>query len=255
MPVFDHQYADQYDALYLEKDYAGECDLIEAALGRFGNHAEAVLDIGCGTGSHVLELARRGYACTGVDLSQSMLDVARAKVESSQFAHTPEWLRGDARTFSVSRPFDLAVMMFAVISYLTSNEDIVQALRNIRQHLKPGALFMCDFWYGPAVLSVRPSERVRELVSSTGKVIRAAKTTVDSFTQTADVSFRLWTIAGDRLIGETDEVHRMRYFFAQELTMMMTLADFDVRHISAFPSLDAPVTDQTWNAFMIAQAT
>lgn len=254
MTVFNHLYANQYDTLYGEKDYVGECDLIEAALSGAGRRPVRLLDVGCGTGAHALELARRGYDCTGVDLSAAMLAVAREKARDARSA--PTFLEGDARSFSADGPFDAAIMMFAVISYLTSNEDVMAGLRNIRRHLSTGATFMCDFWYGPAVLSVRPNERVRVLdAPHGGRTIRAAATSVDSFHHTADVSFRLWSLEGDHLVGETSETHRMRYFFPQEFSFLLEQAGFCLKSLTAFPSLDCPVSDDTWNAFCVAQAT
>jgi ubiquinone/menaquinone biosynthesis C-methylase UbiE len=255
MSVFNSLYANQYDTLYTEKDYAGECDLVEAAAIRFGAKPSSILDIGCGTGSHSIELARRGYACTGVDLSSAMLAVAADKAGHEVLNHVPRWIAGDARTFDAGdEPFDLAIMMFAVVSYLTTNEDVVAGLRNIRKHLKPGALFLCDFWYGPAVLSVRPNERVRVLESPTGRTIRAASTRVDSYAQTADVSFRLWTIEGDRYAGETQETHRMRYFFPQEFRLFLEAAGFSCQQMSAFPDVNQPLSDDAWNAWCVAKA-
>lgn len=254
MSVFESLYANQYDSLYKEKDYLGECDLVEQAFLRFDSKPTSLLDIGCGTGTHSIELARRGYACTGVDLAPSMLEHAATKSAGKVFAHTPNWVQGDARNFEVGEQFDSAIMMFAVISYLTSNEDVVAGLKNIRRHLKLGALFICDFWYGPAVLSVRPNERVRVLDTATGKTIRAAATTVDSFAQTADVSFKLWTIEGDRFVGETNETHTMRYFFPQEFKILLQQAGFECCHLSAFPTLDVLLTDDSWNALCVSVA-
>jgi SAM-dependent methyltransferase len=254
MSVFNSIYANQYDGLYTEKDYSGECDLVEIALARFGSSAHSILDVGCGTGSHAIEFAHRGYACTGIDLSQYMLDVAAQKASNQALQHQPHWIAGDARTFEAGADFDIATMMFAVISYLTTNDDVIRGLRNIRRHLKEGALFMCDFWYGPAVLSVRPTERVRVLETLNGRTIRAAATTVDSYAQTADVSFRLWSIEGDRFAGETLETHRMRYFFPQEFKLLLQHAGFECKHLCTFPSLDQNLTDESWNAFCVAEA-
>jgi len=228
--------------------------LIERAFGRFDSTPRSILDIGCGTGSHALELARRGYNCTGVDLSEAMLDEAARKTAIADVEHAPRWIRGDARTFDAGGTFDAAIMMFAVVGYLTANDDVLAGLRNVRQHLQPGALFICDFWYGPAVLSVRPSERVRTLRNGAGQTIRAASTAVDSLHHTADVSFRLWTIEGDRFLGETKETHRMRYFFPQEFKMLLELAGFESLSLSTFPELERPLSDESWNALSIARA-
>lgn len=255
MSVFNSLYAGQYDQLYAEKNYLGECDLIEAAVKRYAGNAPATLiDIGCGTGSHAMEFARRGYQVTGVDMSQSMIEHAAQKAASLKNKERPIWLCGDARDFDTGTTFDLGIMMFAVIGYLTTNEDVLKGLRNIRRQLKPGALFLCDFWYGPSVLSERPTDRVRTLPTEGGRVIRASSTTLDVVNHTADVTFKLWTLEGDRLTGETTETHRLRYYFPQEFALLLCQAGFTLQSMSGFPALDGALTEQTWSAFVVAKA-
>lgn len=251
--VFSSLYASQYDTLYGQKAYDAECNLIERIWGEYGEPGATLLDVGCGTGSHLLEFARRGYDCTGVDLSPSMIETAEQKTAGLGLANPPKWHVGDARNFDTGATYDQVIMMFAVIGYLTSNEDVLAGLRNIRHHIKPGGLFVCDFWYGPAVLSVRPGERVRVLDDGSRKTLRSASTTVDSFTHTAQVSFQLWSFEADRFIGETTEVHRMRYFFPQEFRLMLQDAGFELVSLTEFPSGDA-LTDGSWNAICTARA-
>jgi SAM-dependent methyltransferase len=255
LTVFNSLYADSYDQLYASKNYQGECDLIEAGFARYGNSPlRTVLDVGCGTGTHVIELARRGYQMTGVDVSPHMLELAAAKSVDLDLADDPTWLLGDARSFQAKGPYDAAIMMFAVIGYLTGNEDVLSGLRNIRRHLKPGALFMSDFWYGPSVLTDRPTDRVRVLESPGQQVIRASNTKLDIVQQTADVTFRLWTLKNGMVESETTETHSHRYYFPQEYAFFLQQAGFRMENISAFPTLDDPLSDQVWNAFVVARA-
>jgi SAM-dependent methyltransferase len=255
MPVFDAQYAAQYDRLYATKDYRAECDLIEAAIARFSAAPpRSLLDVGCGTGQHSIELARRGLRVTGVDLSESMLGHAEKNAADLAEERRPKWVHGDARNFEAGGRHDIAIMMFAVVGYLTGNDDVLTGLRNIRRHLAPGALFICDFWYGPSVLSDRPTDRVRVLPTATGKVLRTTQTKLDVVRHTAEVSFQLWNIEGDRVIDETHEIHRMRYFFPQEFALLLSQSGFEMQNISAFPTLDNPLTDATWNAFVVAKS-
>lgn len=255
MSIFNSLYANQYDQLYAEKSYADECDLVEAAVKRYCPAApRTLLDVGCGTGGHAIEMARRGYTVAGVDLSQPMLDRAAQKAVTLPEAQRPSWVCGDARSFDTHQQYDLAIMMFAVVGYLTTNDDVLAGLRNVRRHLRVGALFACDFWYGPSVLSVRPTDRVRVQSTPEGKVIRAASTTLDIAQHTADVTFRLWDLANDKLTSETSETHRMRYFFPQEFALLLSITGFELKSLSAFPTLDLPLTDATWNALTIAQA-
>lgn len=255
MNVFGELYSDEYDTLYSEKDYRAECDLLDQAITRYASGAGGnLLDVGCGTGGHAIEMARRGYRVTGVDFSKHMLDRAKQKAMLLPKEQRPIWLCEDARQFNVDERFDVAIMMFAVIGYLTDNSDVLEALRNIRRHLRTGAKFICDFWYGPSVLSVRPTDRIRVLATPDGKIIRAARTALDLETQTALVHFDLWSLRGDKLAGEISEVHRMRYFFPQEFALFLSQAAFELESLSAFPSLDKPLDDTSWNALAVAKA-
>lgn len=257
MSVFNSIYADQYDHLYAAKDYAGECDLVQAALARQGAAMgqQRLLDVGCGTGGHAIRLAERGFRVTGVDLSAAMLEQARHKARSLRPGIAqPRWICGDARSFEADGPFDAAIMMFAVVGYLSTNDDVLAGLRNIRRHLQPGAVFVCDFWYGPTVLAQVPTDRVRVLDTAEGQVVRTTQTSLDVVNHTADVTFRLWQLAAQRLVAQTEETHRLRYFFPQEFALLLSCAGFKLDSLSAFPSLDAALDANSFNALAVATA-
>ena len=90
-------------------------------------------------------------------------------------------------------------MMFAVLGYQVGNADLQAALATARRHLQPGGLFFCDFWYGPAVLAERPSERVKVIDTSDGQIIRVATGELDARHDVCTVRYHVWRIeAGPR---------------------------------------------------------
>ena len=67
-----------YDKLNSETDYVRWASFIEACFEKWSDiKIESVLDLGCGTGPMTLELCRRGYDMTGLDISCEMLSVAK----------------------------------------------------------------------------------------------------------------------------------------------------------------------------------
>ncbi len=75
-------YAEKYDKECFVQGTVGEVDFIEAEFA--DDKTKRILDIGCGTGRHSIELARRGWKVTGIDLSESQLARARQKAEEAK---------------------------------------------------------------------------------------------------------------------------------------------------------------------------
>jgi SAM-dependent methyltransferase len=252
-PVFNQGYADQYDLLYGDKDYEAECSLLEQVFKKYRMDVKNILDIGCGTGNHSIPLARRGYEVHGVDLSGNMLAHALEKAQKETIKCPPIFSQGDARSFNLEIQFDVVLMMFAVLGYQLTNEDVLATLHTVRKHLKPGGLFIFDVWYGPAVLAIRPSDRVKVTLTQNGKVIRAASGSLDVVHQLSRVNYKIWELSGDRLLTETEENHTMRFFFTMELSLFLTACGLKLESLTAFPSLDKPADETTWNVFACAR--
>jgi SAM-dependent methyltransferase len=247
--VFGRDYAAAYDDLYQDKDYLAECDLIERVFSVYGQGpVRQVLDLGCGTGGHAVLLAERGYGVVGVDRSADMLERARARTSRARFE------LGEIGNVDLGETFDAALMMFAVLGYQVGNADVRAALATARRHLRPNGLFLCDFWYGPAVLGERPSERVKVIDTPQGQVIRVAAGELDALHDLCTVRYHVWRIEDGRLTTEAREQHPMRYFFAPELELFLSGAGFEMVRLGAFPNIDEEATDRTWNVALVARA-
>jgi SAM-dependent methyltransferase len=161
MAIFGN-YSRYYNLLYKDKDYKGEAGFIHDLIRKYSPEAKTILDLGCGTGRHDLLLAKKGYAITGVDMSEEMLLIARSQQINSSTAQQLNFLHGDICTFRMDKKFNVAISLFHVMSYQTTNEDFYSALKTAKSHLVPSGIFVFDFWYGPAVLTDRPAVRVRK---------------------------------------------------------------------------------------------
>lgn len=253
--LFGSAYADAYDALYTDKDYGEESQLIERLLQTYGNGpTRTVLDLGCGTGNHALPLAQRGYEVVGVDRSAAMLECARQKAVSPQIKSKAKFHQDDICSFQVERSFDASLMMFAVLGYQLENRQVLAALRTARKHLRPGGLFIFDVWYGPAVLREGPSERVKVIPTDRGQILRVASGKLAIERHLCQVSYLLWRLEEERLVGQTEETHLMRYFFPLELDLFLEFSGFVPVRLGAFPEFDRDPDTTTWNVLGLARA-
>ena len=122
-------------------DIHGEARLL-ASLAAPGTR---VLDAGCGTGRVAVELDRRGYAVTGVDLDTSMLDEARAAAPGL------DWRVADLAGLELERRYDVALLAGNVMVYLTPGTEAAVVAR-VAGHLLPGGLLVAGFTLAAGVL-------------------------------------------------------------------------------------------------------
>lgn len=247
--------ASVYDLLYADKDYKAECDWLEQVFRRFGlRPVHRILDLGCGTASHAIQLAKCGYGLVCVDQSQAMLRIARRKVRSEDLARQIQFEQSPIQHLSLRKRFDAVISMFAVLSYQCSNDDVVGTLRCARRSLRRGGLLVCDFWYGPAVLAQQPAERLKRVQEGATRVIRLAQPELDTLGNRVDVHYRLMILRGQSVIAEMQETHHMRYFFKPEIELFLELAGFDLEAFGAVGDWQNPPSERTWNAMLVARA-
>jgi 2-polyprenyl-3-methyl-5-hydroxy-6-metoxy-1,4-benzoquinol methylase len=127
-------YAEKYDNEVFTQGTIGECDFIEKEINF--NKALTILDIGCGTGRHAIELSKRGYSVTGIDLSESQLK--QAKLKASRENMKIVFQKQDARNLHFSNEFDLAIMLCeGGFSLMETDEMNFQIMQNAANALKP----------------------------------------------------------------------------------------------------------------------
>lgn len=135
----------RYCAIAYQWNTEAECDFIEACLKAHGPAgANRLLDIGCGAGRHLIELARRGYRLTGVDTSPEMIAYIQAEAAQAKLPITAAV--DDLRHLAIPGPFDAAFCFMDTFRFLLTNEAIRAHLAAVAERLVPGGLYLTDFW-------------------------------------------------------------------------------------------------------------
>jgi len=102
----------------------------------------AVLDVACGWGRHSIELARAGYAVTGLDLSETLL--ARARKRAAAARVEAAFVRGDMREIGRRGEFDLVLSLYSSLGYFLSDDEDLRVLRGVREALRPDGAFVLE---------------------------------------------------------------------------------------------------------------
>jgi SAM-dependent methyltransferase len=248
-------YARYYDLLYRDKDYAGEAAYAARLWRAHAPAARHILELGCGSGLHAMELARMGYEITGIDISEVMLEAAAARLAQAgdEVGSRLRFLHADARSCRLGRTFDAVISLFHVLSYQTSNADLEGGLRTAAAHLLPGAPFVFDFWYGPAVQAQRPEAREKRAEDAEVAIVRVAQPRLREQANCVDVRYTL-TIEhknGARGTQTLSEEHTMRYFFLPEIEEALRGAGLKLVQ-AAEMGTGAPLSAATWSACVTA---
>ncbi|HNW15999.1 MAG TPA: class I SAM-dependent methyltransferase [bacterium] len=125
-------YGKTYDNECFTQGTIGECDFLETEF-NFDKSLK-ILDVGCGTGRHAIELTKRGYNVTGIDLSESQLERAREKATEAGF--DIKFLKADARNLPFNEEFDAAIMLCeGGFPLMETDEMNFEILKNVSRSL------------------------------------------------------------------------------------------------------------------------
>jgi len=214
-------YAAYYDLLYRDKDYALEAKYVHSLLTRYGIGPGTLLELGSGTGKHAEQMARLGYQVHGIDSSAPMVERARSTAAANPEANL-KFEVADVRNVRLATQFDSVISLFHVASYQSTNQDLGAMFSTASAHLKPGGAFVFDFWYGPGVLTDRPSVRVKRLEDREVKITRIAEPTIHPNENLVDVRYTVFVSRKATAEPfEFQETHRMRYLFLPELELLL----------------------------------
>lgn len=161
-----------------------------------------ILDLACGRGRHSRYLAEKGFDVTGLDISDASITFAR-QYEHERLAFYQHDMRQPFRT----NYFDAVMNMFTSFGYFKTDYDHLLTLKNVQKGLKPGGLFLLDYFNS---LWIRKN------------LVREDVVTID------DIEFHMKrNIRGEHVHKKVDFSAGGKRFHFQERVRLFTLADFE----------------------------
>jgi ubiquinone/menaquinone biosynthesis C-methylase UbiE len=175
-----------------------------------------ILDIGCGTGRHAIELAKRGYRITGIDLSAGMLKEAEKAAKKAKVK--VEWVHADATRFKSDKLFDAALCLCeGAFGLLGMEDDPIEhdltILKNINAVLKPRAKLI--------LTALNACKMIR----------RYAQKDIEDGRFDPSAMVEIHPVEYETPDGKKSVMVKERGFVPTELGMLFRQAGFEVEHI------------------------
>jgi SAM-dependent methyltransferase len=223
-------------ARYYDLENAGFTEDLDFWLELAEEHGDPVLELGCGTGRVLLNLARRGHAVTGVDNAPEMLERLETKLNAASqrhLAHPPVLIQASMDDFEAQGPYRLAIVPFNTFMHLLTLEAQLAALDRIHQHLAPGAVLALDM-INPAEAYAVPEQGLtleRTFTDGEATVQQFASVALDRAAQLARITWLYDATAPDGALHRTIVPLTLRYTFPGEMRLLLDRAGFTLDHL------------------------
>ena len=239
-------YSEYYNLLYRDKDYLAETNYLISLIEQHRPQSESIIELGSGTGKHANLLSEKGYQIVGLERSPEMVEIAnRSKAAQVDFK------AANITDFEIGQSFDVALSLFHVISYLTSNQDLIDTFKNVYRHLNADGLFIFDVWHSAAVQFQVPEKRTKTLQDKNILVTRHANPVIYPELNIVEVNYDI--AVEDLSNGQKTRIreqHPMRHFSQPELELLAYATGFEIIHTEEFLS-KAPPSQNTWGVCYI----
>ncbi len=209
--------AGYYDYIYHWKDYEDDIRVLKELIEAHGTSSgNALLDIGCGTGNHLVHLVG-DYDCVGLDCSKEMLALAAEKLPDV------ELILGDMTDFDLERRFDVIISMFSTMGYAKTLQDLDAVTRNIARHLTTGGVTIVEPWLSkdaiiPCYIGMHTYD------SDDLKIARLGRIVLDDETATFEAHY---LIAENGEIRHVVDSHRLSTYGEDEIVRSLKDAGLD----------------------------
>lgn len=248
--VFE-KYAHYYDLLYQDKDYEAECDYLISLVKRFKQQTKKILEFGSGSGIHGRILANAGFEVIGIERSQEMIDLGLSSNKVSNKNANFSCFKGDCTSAFIGNDFDSVISLFHVLSYQTSDDEVLSMLMNANRQLKQGGIFILDYWYAPAVWNISPSIRVKKVKNEELVITRIAEPQSNREKNLVKVNYQTFIEnLKCHTISKIEENHTMRAFTIDLIEFFSKKAGFSLVHSEEWISGNKP-SNETWGVCSI----
>ena len=242
-----------YDAIYKNKEYPKEAAYVVESIRKLDSTAKRMLELGCGTGNYSFIFRDHGFEVLGIDASEEMISLANLK-KSSLGNKNIDFEMCNSEDFHTNLEWDLAVSLFFMLGYQVSDTSLLETFQTVRSSLRTGGIFAFDFWYGPSVIKKGCTPNEIKIETSDHRMTRKSFPAILAEDSCLTIK-QIYSIQDKKTeeYQNFDEVHKVRYFFENQLSSFLKKSGFEVIRFEAFMG-HKPLKETDWAGMAFARA-
>lgn len=190
------------------------------------DYGSPVLELGAGTGRVSMSLAKAGFAVTGIDLSDEMLQKAKTRIQEAKLEDLINLEQQDMRTLELGERFPLVIAPFNALMHLYTLKDQDKAFAAIKRHLQSDGVFAFDL-YNPNFETLDHLTKQEEWSTVGGQNAELfLYQTQDKDKQIVNSTYYLDSISPDGSLKRQTAQLKQRYYYRFELERALQHAGF-----------------------------
>ena len=175
-----------YDSMYHDKNYKKESAYLKALLKY--KKVNKILDLGCGTCSHLIALTKFCKHSIGIDANKQMVKIANIKIKKNKIKNI-KVINKNILDFNSKSKFDVIFSLFHVVNYLAGKDEISKFFYLVSKTLNKNGILIFDFWNKH--LKINESNKTTKIVKNKSLIIeRKSISTYSSKTNITNVNFK-----------------------------------------------------------------
>ena len=211
------KYAKYYDDFYLDKNYSKETRFISSFF--IENKKKLnILDLGMGTGTHLINFLQKGHFVDGVEISQKMIEIAKQKIKKKNIKSHYNFFNQNILNFiSREKKYDVTVLLFHVLNYLKDYGALKKIFKNTHSNLKNSGLLIFDCWNNE-ILKKKKLQNSRKSISFGDYVLqRNGIINTKNKNKKIKIIYKFSLYKNDKLIQKFEETHNITSFSRKEI--------------------------------------
>jgi len=189
-----------------------------------------VLELGCGTGRVLLELARTGAETVGIDLSAAMIERAREHAIAEELNVT--LALADLRNFNLGQTFQLVLMPFNVLNHLLDDDSLERMFHTIARHMTPDSRLVIDTFQPSLDFLTDEPEKRRKILRYLDPYLQKEVVLFEEnhYEPDAQLNRIVWSYAVDGVADARIDELTMRLFFPHEIDAWLERSGFTIEN-------------------------